>query len=100
MRSSSWCLGSCLGAATPTHRGLGDHVHFVEGPCTKDGSIGALEAMGGGNHIGPVGRVSPAAMNNTDQLLFVTVVPHCQLHLAQGPNQSLGGTVGNRDNRI
>lgn len=41
-----------------------------------------------------MGGASPAAVDNADQLLFVTVVPHCQLHLAQGPNRSLGGTVG------
>lgn len=41
-----------------------------------------------------MGGVSPAAMDDADKLLFVTVVPHCQLHLAQGPHRSLRGTVG------
>jgi hypothetical protein len=38
-------------------------------------------------------RVSPAAVNNADQLSFFTVVPYCQFHLAQRANGSLKGTV-------
>lgn len=46
-----------------------------------------------------MGRVSPAAVDNADQLLFVTVIPYCQLHLAQRPNRHLR-TVERHDNSL
>lgn len=38
-------------------------------------------------------RVSPATVNDADQLPFFTVIPHSQFHLAQRPSRSLKGTV-------
>lgn len=54
----------------------------------------ALQDCSGPERMG--GRVSPAAVDDADQLLFITVVPHRQLHLAQRPNRSLRGAVERR----
>lgn len=40
--------------------------------------------------------VSPATVNDADQLSFFAVVPDGQSHLAQGPRRSLRGTVERR----
>ena len=37
--------------------------------------------------------VSPATVNDADQLSFFTVVPNSEFHLAQRPGWSLKGTV-------
>lgn len=38
-------------------------------------------------------RVSPATVNDADQLTFFAVIPYSQFHLAQRPSGSLKGTV-------
>lgn len=48
------------------------------------------------SRAGRADGVSPAAVNNADQLPFFTVVPDGQSHLAQRPGGGLQGAVGRR----
>lgn len=59
-----------------THRGQGDPVHSVEGTCNRRVKVMRQHKVGTENLEDLTDGVSPATVNDADQLSFFTVVPN------------------------